>query len=263
MIVKGIKKIIFLVEKKEKREMYSLYIPKYKGEMSSRSILPKKLGRFMNCTGYSYDLLVSPGYLSRTSGTIDKFLTEMEKELNTAGKRKVGVGLFHGMNGYNQITMGGTNVLCAHSMALTRSACLEEIAVDPKRLDDHRKMIFFFERNDWNITSTLDSGSMAAFLNKIVVKAVLIGSSNFSWNTYYDAGGKVPEKGEADLLMFVNEGYKREIQEIIEISQNPEGPLSLNPEEPPMVLSKSIAGGERPEEFFKEILKNFLEYSLN
>lgn len=254
-IVKGIKRMIFLVEKKERREMYSLYIPKYKGEVASRSILPKELGHFMNCTGYSYDLLVSPGYLSRTSGTIDKFLTEMEKELAAAGKRKVGVGLFHGMNGHNLITMGGTNILRAHGIALTRSACLEEIAVDPKRLDDHRKMIFFFKRNDWDVTSTLDSGSMAAFLAKIVVEAVLIGSSNFSWSTYYDAGGRTPEKGEADLLMFVDESYKRAIQEMIENSQDSE--------ESPMVLSKSIAGGERPEDFFKEILKNFLEYSLN
>lgn len=235
--------------------MYSLYIPKYKKKPGSSSILPKMLGHFMKCTQYSYDLLVSPGYLSRTDETIEKFLMKIEKNLAAGGPRSVGLGLFYGMNGYNNVTRGtkgNPDILSAHNNVLKNNCSqLKKIAVAPGKRKDHRKMVFFFKRGSWKIRDTLNSENYRVFLNSIEVKAVLIGSSNFSWSTYYDAETGTPAKGEADLLMFVDKSFKYYLLESGQLSEISE-----------MVLFESIAGGENPEEFFKNILRDFLENSL-
>lgn len=265
--------------------MYSLYINKYATEKGNgngkgnknqiRSILPELLGRFMRCTHYSCDLLVSPGYLSTTCNTINKFLIQIEKDL-TAGRnddeknRKVGVGLFHGMNGSRQAAPYGPEILCKHGETLSRidrKGCLEEIQLDPKYRNDHRKMVFFFQRDKWDIQERLTGGNLESFLDDIQVKAVLIGSSNFSWSTYYNAGTGNTAKGEADLLMFEDDCYKKELQRMIEKGKTYEEGRVVEDEQETarsgMVLFESIAGGgENPGEFFKEILRDFLSNSL-
>ncbi len=237
--------------------MYSLYIPKYKGEETTGWLLPKELGCFMERTEYSCDLLVSPGYLSETDFTIEKFLHETAKRI-TKYKETVGLGLFHGMNGSHAVNVGET-ILDRHNDMLAGGSGLTRIAVNPAKTKDHRKMIFFFEKGQWDITHTLSKRNMEDFLANIAVKAVLIGSSNFSFRTYFNGEkrkiSQTPKKGEADLFMFADEQYM----------ENVKGRISgrNDPGVERMVLFESIVGGEDPGEFFKGILRDFLTYSLN
>lgn len=233
--------------------MYSLYIPKYKGDPASAHILPDELSHFMELTKFRYDLLVSPGYLSKNRGTISNFLTRLEGELTAPGTRKVGLGLFHGMNGTDSLAGTGTDLLGGHALALGAFTRLEKLDLDPKKRKDHRKLVFFLERGDWKPAWTLNSKSAAAFLKAVTVRAILIGSSNFSWNTYWDSGHPTASQGEADLLLFTSRAYKRDVQNRL---QN-QSPTSQ------MVLFRSIAGGRNSQEFFKGILKDFLTHSLN
>lgn len=175
------------------------------------------------------------------------------------------------MNGSRQAALNGPRILCEHGETLNRidcrKGCLEEIQLDPKYRNDHRKMVFFFQRGKWNIKERLTGGNLESFLDNIQVKAVLIGSSNFSWNTYYNAGTGNTAKGEADLLMFEDDCYKKELQRMIEKGKTYEEGRVVEDEQETarsgMVLFESIAGGgENPEEFFKEILRDFLENSL-
>lgn len=235
--------------------MYSLYIPKYESDPSSALLLPKELSRFMAVTNYAYDLLVSPGFLSRTDKTIGQFLAETEATLTASGKRQVGLGLFHGMNGYNRVVKGHPpTLLDAHDATLAKSGGLVKISVNPQKRDDHRKMIFFFERGNWLITDTLNQKNMEDFLREIKVKAILIGSSNFSWSTYYNSGATTPQKGEADLLMFVDGNYREEIKREIDDS---------NLTEYPMALFEKFICRKDPEKFMEDILRDFLTHSLN
>lgn len=236
--------------------MYSLYIPKYEGDRASALALPNELSRFMAETKFQYDLLVSPGYLSKKSGTISNFLTQLEKDLTAPGTRKVGLGLFHGMNGTDSLAGTGTDLLGGHDLALSASARLEKLDLDAKKRKDHRKLIFFLKRGGWKPTWTLDSKSEAAFLDAVTVKAVLIGSSNFSWSTYWNGGNPTPQKGEADLLLFTDDTYMRNVQaRIYELLQAPATPGP--------VLYKSLAGGDSPEAYFKAMLHEFLSHALN
>lgn len=247
--------IIKDAERISKKRMYSLYIPKYQRDLASALRLPEELGRFMEATDYAYNLLVSPGFLSRTDKTINGFLDRLEQGLSDPKNRekKVGLGLFHGMNGYNSVSKGSSlTVLAAHDAALLGRSGLEKIAVDPQKRDDHRKIIFFFKflkEAVWDITKSLNQGNMKDFLKQITVEAVLIGSSNFSWSTYYNAGRTLPEKGEADLLMFVDESYEATVAE---------GIMDTD-----MALFEMIACREEPMEFLKNILRDFLAHSLN
>lgn len=231
--------------------MYSLYIPKYRDDPRSATLLPQELGNFMRLTGYSCDLLVSPGYLSTDDGTIGQFLEKLEERLTAPGKRTVGLGLFNGTNGGNRIGGSPHTPLERHSALLASVSRLEEIPLNVKTSRDHRKMIFFFEGGEEAPKDKLDSKNRDAFLDAVTVKAVLIGSSNFSWNTYWNGGKALPPKGEADLLLFTDEDYKEDVQE------------RIGEETAQMVLFQSIAGGKAPETYFKEILTDFLSHALN
>lgn len=229
--------------------MYSLYIPKYQGVKTGGWPLPEELDHLMRVTGGSYDLLVSPGYLSKGEETIRKFWKEMGRELAVKPEHEVGLGLFFGMNREDKVAGTATPVLDANNAAIGSSPGLKRIAVDPKKGDDHRKMIFFLKVGRKAPKGRLDCGNKNAFLAAVTVKAVLIGSSNFSWTTYWNGGSLTPEKGEADLLMFVDERYRADVTNRIPGTR--------------MVLFVSLAGGKAPETYFKEILTDFLSHALN
>lgn len=234
--------------------MYCLYIPKYQGTEREDLLLPEELTHFMEKTKYAYDLLVSPGYLSKTDATIQAFVTEMEGMLAPAADGAVGVGLFHGMNGHNAVTKGSTEILAVHSREIALKGKLTEIKVDSAKKNDHRKMIFFFERDGCTSLGSLDGGNKKDFLEKVKVKAVLIGSSNFSLSTYFNGGTGPAQKGEADLLLFLDDEYKEDVKGRIDGDNGSAGEK--------MVLFTSLAGGEDPGGYFKYILTDFLDHFL-
>ncbi|MGQ7374092.1 hypothetical protein ACTGW9_08185 [Streptococcus suis] len=75
-----------------------------------------------------------------------------------------------------------------------------------KTKKDHRKMVFFFDVFDDKATAPLRNSPLTAskvkkFVASIKVHAVLIGSSNVSFETYYNSPAN---KGEADLFLFTD-----------------------------------------------------------
>lgn len=134
--------------------------------------------------------------------------------------------------------------------------------------NDHRKQIFFinsFIDDAFHPLSDFiddegksDSEKMEEWLDIIKVKAMCIGSSNFSFKTYF---GKF-DKSEADLLMMIDDDagnqYAHGLQQRIEDmdGQNGEAPNGI-------ALSKSMAiAAPSPEQFLKKQLDDLLKHSL-
>ncbi|HFI0633993.1 TPA: hypothetical protein ACGO0I_000676 [Streptococcus suis] len=80
------------------------------------------------------------------------------------------------------------------------------IDLSTKTKKDHRKMVFFFDVFDDKATAPLRNSPLRdkdveKFISSIKVHAVLIGSSNVSFETYYNSPAN---KGEADLFLFTD-----------------------------------------------------------
>lgn len=250
--------------------MYSLYIPKYQDDEFSWTLLAETLGDFMYIirqndvklkkskereAPYTYGLLVAPGFMSTEKPTIETFLVELARRVDSDMKLEVGVGLFYGNNGRRNVKGTSLTILETHNDLLTTTHGLTRIRLRAKKVYDHRKMVFVFQSKKWDFaTEELNKGNVDKFIKDVTVKAVLIGSSNFSYNTYFNSGKK-PDKGEADLLMFTDAYYMHWMKDRIKTSDPPRASR--------MVLYRSIAGGKKPKQFFRDILKDFLDHSLD
>lgn len=89
------------------------------------------------------------------------------------------------------------------------------------------------------------------FLNTVVVKAVMIGSSNQNLTTYYGGFKGYSDKGEADVFMFVD------------IKDVADAIISIDPEGRNIVVSESLnLKNKSDERYLRGILENFLKNSL-
>lgn len=119
---------------------------------------------------------------------------------------------------------------------------------------DHRKMIFFFNIKDeppfdFDI-DVLSRETKDNFINSIVVNAVLMGSSNQSFQTYFGGKDGIADKGEADILMFVSESE-------IEVNGNN---MHVNG----TITFKALDGiPSYPREYLKQILIDYLDVAIN
>lgn len=120
---------------------------------------------------------------------------------------------------------------------------------------DHRKMLFIFGFNDifdsnpnFNI---LNKSNFNDFLNAITVNAIMIGSSNQSYTTYFGGPHGKADKGEADVLMFATDN-----DDLNSLRENMyvEG----------TVMFEEIIGTETvdPHDYLKNIMREFLSSSL-
>ena len=136
------------------------------------------------------DIVISfPGYMGTTSKSIGKFLRNMCFPANTY--------FTVGMNGKNQMKLK-SNVQDYHNSFFNKIKNIN------KPLKDHSKMLFFLDPNSVNggllnqKEGDIELKDAQLLLKGCKVKAVLIGSSNQSYNTYF----KDPaDKGEADVFM--------------------------------------------------------------
>lgn len=152
--------------------LYSLYIPKHFREASR---LPNIIGDFLSSQNKQFDITISPGFL----GTNCQSMTAI---FNATYVRKL--TLYSGMTRHPCLC----NNRNAFNGALNRAGnhrIIHVTAHDTQQ--DHRKMIFF---NHLSNTTGYN------------VEAILIGSSNFSDNTYFQKN-----KGEADLLLFYDASF--------------------------------------------------------
>ncbi len=231
--------------------MYTVYIPKYRGEIPE-FLITKVIKEYMNSTGYKNNvILTAPGYMSVSVSNIDSFYKEIEST-TFCGKKNIKMGIFNGMNG-TRISLGSSKTLREeHEARISKSRFLNLIPINCTAAKDHRKMMFFmrwkYERKDFD---GLNADNFEDFLDSVEVHGVLIGSSNQSFTTYF---GGYPEwrasKGEADILMF---DEKAAAYRMIENNQQMEN----------IVVSESMrdpTGGDL--DYLKSILEDFLKYSL-
>lgn len=222
--------------------MYTLFIQKKRGDISPFP-LTKQLNDFL-ITTQATGIIISPGYLSQT--------TAKTKEILDTILDGTKVKLFGLLN------CTGTNTIAMHETYLFGKGILLKIKRNKK--NDHRKMVFVFKYKDISI-SEVNSINYKSFLGEIEVIGVAIGSSNFSYTTYIGSmivkmikgisvikKRDIADKGEADILMFEDDDFKKIL---LQISENPNEKL---------VLSKSITSV--PDEFLKNILRNTFEHTL-
>lgn len=231
--------------------MYTVYIPKYRGERPDFNII-RVISKYMQFTNYNCKILASPGYMNTKETTTNEFYDNIVPIfLRTCSDdtRKVAVGIFNGMNGTRIISGGTISCREQHEISIV-SHHLKLISLRCRGNKDHKKMFFFMEtEKDFDEELTIENYNR--FLETIEVRGVMIGSSNQSLKTYYGGSRKIPaDKGEADIFMFVDDKVKDAIIEANDLINN-------------IVISETlVTPGESDTCYLKSILEDFLRNSL-
>lgn len=248
--------------------MYSIYIPKYQREKDFEFKLPRVLTMYMEATRYKYNLLSLPGYLSKTDTSIRDFINRFEHGITKWNS--ISVGFFNGMNGSHPVAGRKSGTIIESHYGHFRA--LQKMNIAYRKLKDHRKMLFFFEETkaverDEIGRIVLNNRTAESFINNIRVGAILIGSSNQSWNTYYAGGRTRADKGEADLLMFSEAYFAEDFTRIVK-GEKPrffevENDFEYNPnlDFSDCVVFESMSH-KGDEEYFNDILRDVLEHNL-
>lgn len=226
--------------------LYSLYIPKYKNE-TTEFLITRILSCYVKKTNYNVNILSSPGYMSTSEKTIETFLTKFQK--NIADSNNIHLGFFYGMNGLRKVSKTGHTIWKSHIDKISKIPNIQNIPILCKKDNDHRKMLFFFESKGWSFKSKLNLTNYSRFLDCITVNAVLIGSSNQNFTTYYGGRKGTADKGESDLFIFTGDAFKDYVMNQNNLPQN-------------LVLFESLKGAEDSHLYLKEILEDFLKNSL-
>ena len=212
--------------------MYTLFVQKQRGD-GSPFPLTEQLHHFLFMTKAN-GIFVSPGHLSSKVASVENLLDAFLKDCKIT---KFGIG-----NKY------GGNFIPIYEDYLNNHGILWNINRNGN--SDHRKMVFILRYKD-PLDDQLDIQNYEQIVGKIEVLGVAIGSSNFSFITYgsMTPGSEYANKGEADILMFFDEGFRKHIVEICRNEPNNT-----------MVLSESVT--RVPEDFLKRMFLETLRYTL-
>lgn len=244
--------------------------------------LAQLLQKYMEMTQCREDILVSPGYLTASAGNVTAFLSNLDAlvqgamaaQRTTPSRSVIEVRVLRGVNGTWAI--GGRPTASAKRCILDyhtdeynnpSPGCQYGAIrwIDPmphaKRQapQDHRKMLFF-----------IDPSSQ---MPDARVNALTIGSSNFSWQTYFCDRF---DKGEADAFMFVEDDLTRIfaqwVEDVIRGTSDGLGPTSTVDETSELkgervafphddiVISRSVASSpDDPRELLRHVLDELLE----
>ena len=229
--------------------MYVVYMPKYKGDIPDFNII-KVISTYMDHTNYDCEILFAPGYMNINKYTTDKFYDKISPIFcrKKSGSSQIAeVGISNGMNGTRRVSAG---VTCRqlHEASIV-SHGLKLISLQCNKNQDHRKMIFFLEKKT-DFKDAITIKNYKKFLNTVVVRAVMIGSSNQNFTTYYGGNKKKADKGEADVFMFI--GQEKIADNIIDVE-------NVN-----IVVSKSMNYKDdyAAEAYLRNILEDFLKNNL-
>lgn len=160
--------------------------------------LPRAIARLIEASGFTNDLIVSPGYLSTNQNTTKQFFLGFDNLIQP--DHKSSVGFLRGVNGASFDTY-----LSNHKTELCNSTHKFEFGPEFDLTNshrDHRKMIFLYSVPDECVKKSIYHKAEALeFIRSIKVNAVAIGSSNFSNTTYFGAF----DKGEADVILLAHD----------------------------------------------------------
>lgn len=228
-------------------KLYVNYIPKIQGEKPDFRIV-KSLKKCMKYYNGNNNIISSPGYLSSKTN-VQNFVNEFKNIVPNGNK--IYIGYFKSMN-----KIAGSaviNLIDEHYMEMQNTGKFEKLNMKISNKKDHRKMIFIYGIKEKSLfdfeTDVLDIKTQDKFLDSIIVNAVLLGSSNQSYSTYYGGKNKQADKGEADILLFTSD-----IEESLRDAMYVEGG----------VLFKEIISdkNKEPHDYLKDILKDFLSSAL-
>ncbi len=138
-------------------------------------------------------IISCPGYVPSTENAAKKYGNNFMNPIETHTER---FGFFGGMHD------PGSDRFTKFKNAINDHLAHNNLNIHIMKNSDHRKMLFFIKESESSKKYTdIDNANWADYLNTISVKAVLIGSSNQSFSTYF--GGSV--KGECDLLLYISD----------------------------------------------------------
>ena len=196
---------------------------------------------YLNNFGQNDLILGAPGFLSYTTNTIKNFCSQF-MALNKSGKNLI--ALSYGMNGGKNARYSNTKIFDEHYKYF-----------QPKTTpfstnDDHSKFLIFVENcaksNDeyvFNLENMKGSH----------VKAILIGSSNLSYLTYFGGNKSTADKGEADILFLNDSLFKNDndaINFVETIKEDMEEDSKLG-----IILSKEIGSNTNLNDFLSVLLR--------
>lgn len=231
--------------------MYTVYIPKYRGDIPDYNII-RVISRYMSSTDYECRIITAPGYMNKKETTTNAFYDEMEPIFLTSSlgiSRNTEVGIFNGMNGTHIMTGSAISCREQHERSIVLHH-LKLISLNCSNRADHRKIMFFMEKIS-PFDKILTLANYTDFLETVIVKGILIGSSNQNLTTYYGGQKKSSaDKGEADVFMFVGNEVKNAILKDELLIEN-------------IIISESISVPNSSDEcYLKSILEDFLKNSL-
>lgn len=233
--------------------MYTIFIPKYQND-SVEYLTTKTIHCFVSHSDCNC-IISSPGYMSTTSNTIKQFIDNFGTK--TINNPNMIMGLLNGMNGnthvYNQIN----TIRAEHELQINKSGTLKLLNIKCHPFVDHRKMMFFIKLKE-KVSNTLYKDNCASFINACQIQGIMIGSSNQSLSTYYGgANSKPADKGEADILMYIDKGGKNITSAFREMQvQNVNIRISKS-------VDEEFYSGDSESMYFRNILSDFLENTLS
>lgn len=188
--------------------MYNLFAHKGLND-SNPFVLTKIIKKYIDIAKPEI-IIVSPGYLSTKPNTTRMLLNDILLDWYQQDQHKL-MGITAGMNGVNK--QGSPINLINHWQELTnRNVRIIEFMKSSSYATnkDHKKMVFFAdflypECNFGRGNVTIDISNIDMYIDKIKVKAISAGSSNFSKQTYIGNRSGTADKGEADIFMYSKE----------------------------------------------------------
>lgn len=227
--------------------LYVNYMPKTQGETPDFKII-KSLKKCMRYYNGNNNIISSPGYLSSKTYVHD-FVDEFSKIIPSGNK--IYIGYFKGMNKISNSAV--LSLIDEHYIEMQKTGKFEKLNMKISNKVDHRKMIFIYgikEKTSFNFqTDVLDINNQDKFLDSIIVNAILLGSSNQSYSTYYGGKNKQADKGEADILLFTSD-REESLRDVMYVEGG--------------VIFKEIISDKNkdPHGYLKDILKDFLASAL-
>ena len=189
--------------------LYAIYIPKKKGETEEFNVT-KVIKEYLKLNSCCDGVICSPGYSNRTaSNHIEFWKRTFPKDI--VGARNFKSWIIDGMN-----SVTGTTEFKEAAKKINHISFINEGWHTKK---DHRKMIAFFSPETDDSDDTKRYGHKFFELNSI--DAILIGSSNQSYNTYLRTPAN---KGESDLMLIATENTSSSDDSLKEFVENVTGP---------------------------------------
>ena len=184
--------------------IYSVFVKKQYKATGISPVLTL-INRFSLCYGKSVFVVCLPGYLSKTSSTLDSFADNFPRKKTESTLVNEGY-FFSGINGGDLIK---GSITCQNYINTLYGSYTTSF-IQPK---DHSKIAIFFKKDE---TLIIDK-NIDKLIRKGEVFAILIGSSNQSHNTYIKSPS---DKGEADILLIDGDFFNNNDEDVNSIIKN-------------------------------------------